>query len=63
MPFDAFGLAHCVASHVRKPLLADTHLLVPPQVEPDEPHIAAGRAAVRAARQAADAIGLKSPFL
>lgn len=32
-------------------------------VEEDEPHIAAARAAVRTAREAADALGLKSPFL
>lgn len=32
-------------------------------VEPDEPHIAAGRAAVRALRQGADALGVRSPFL
>ncbi len=32
-------------------------------VEEDEPHIAAARTAVRTAREAADALGLKSPFL
>ena len=33
------------------------------EVEPDEPHIAAGRQAVRQARELASSLGFKSPFL
>lgn len=32
-------------------------------VDPDEPHIAAARTAARSARQFADALGIRSPFL